>query len=450
MKKLIAFAAIIAALSPVFADTLEQVFTDGNLFYKITSLDPPEAAVTMHPMENYMGSYTVPAKVMNGTTEYTVTAIGKLAFDEANYVTSVTLPGTIRTIEKFAFDESGIRSIEIPEGVTLIDTWAFSSCPYLREVKLPESLDSIGYSCFDNNEGLSEFTFPKNVKRVGLWVLDDCKGLKKVTFSGSMDSIPGHALDGCSKLEEVVMPEGTKRIGEFAFANCGALVDFTIPQSVEAIDRFAFGYCTTLPQAPFNNNITKMGKGVLYMCGAINAVDNFPSALTTIPESTFQCCSGLLKFTIGDNVTEIGEQAFYYCFDLQELTIGENVQTIGAEAFYIPEIDNAHDLKTIYCKAPVPPSGLLKAKVANLVYEQAELYVPAESIEAYKTAPGWKLFKNIKPMDSSVKAIDIAPGCVEVYSLDGTLVFAGAKAEMPALKGTYVIRSANATVKVIL
>ena len=56
---------------------------------------------------------------------------------------------------------------------------------------------------------------------------------------------------------------------------------------------------------------------------------NIPNNVTTIGESAFEGCEGLLSLTIPDNVTTIGESAFYSCSSLTSVTIGSGVTTIG-------------------------------------------------------------------------------------------------------------------------
>ncbi|MBR3440013.1 MAG: leucine-rich repeat protein, partial [Clostridia bacterium] len=58
------------------------------------------------------GSYTIPTKASNGTTEYTVTQIGSGAFNGC----------------------TKIKNLTIPEGITYIGSSAFKSCTSLQTV----------------------------------------------------------------------------------------------------------------------------------------------------------------------------------------------------------------------------------------------------------------------------------------------------------------------------
>ena len=90
----------------------------------------------------------------------TVTAIGKGAFEKAKYVSGVTLPSGLITIEERAFAEcAGLTGIEIPDGVTSIADKAFALCAGLTEIELPDSLTSIGKIVFNGCVSLTQIKY---------------------------------------------------------------------------------------------------------------------------------------------------------------------------------------------------------------------------------------------------------------------------------------------------
>ena len=97
--------------------------------------------------------------------------------------------------------------------------------------------------------------------------------------------------------------------------------------------------------------------------------------------------------TIGDNVVTIGDKGFYYLNSITLVTIGDSVTTIGDDAFY-----NCSNLNSVYCKAITPPN-IGKRAFAKYDYEYyydvnigCSIYVPTESVEAYKSADGWRAY----------------------------------------------------------
>ena len=105
--------------------------------------------------------------------------------------------------------------------------------------------------------------------------------------------------------------------------------------------------------------------------------------------------AGLTEYTIPDSVTTIGDYAFSNCSSLTSVTIGDRVTTIGYATFAFCE-----NLKTVYCKAINPPTTIVnnngywygfakKDESGNICNIDCTIYVPAESVEAYKSAEGW-------------------------------------------------------------
>ena len=94
-----------------------------------------------------------------------------------------------------------------------------------------------------------------------------------------------------------------------------------------------------------------------------------------------QC--GLTEYTIPDGVTSIGGYAFYYCSSLTSITIPDGVTSIGDYAFYY-----CSSMKEVYCKSTTPPAG--GSWMFGSISSECKIYVPTESLEAYKAAEYWK------------------------------------------------------------
>ena len=114
--------------------------------------------------------------------------------------------------------------------------------------------------------------------------------------------------------------------------------------------------------------------------------------VTSIGDCAFEGCTGLTSVTIGNSVTSIGEGAFDGCTGLTSVTIPNSVTSIGNYAFQA-----CYRLTSVTCEAITPPEmGLFVFDCSNI-----PLYVPAESVGAYKTAEQWKEFYPILPIGST-------------------------------------------------
>lgn len=125
-----------------------------------------------------------------------------------------------------------------------------------------------------------------------------------------------------------------------------------------------------------------------------------PYSVTSIGEDAFDECYNLRSVSIPNSVKIIGDEAFNRC-DLQSVTIPESVREIGEEAFC-----HNSNLRSVYCKSKTPP-----VLYSDLYYDSAcfydaheslVIYVPTESVQAYKNAKEWSVYE-IKGYDFSAE-----------------------------------------------
>ena len=156
----------------------------------------------------------------------------------------------------------------------------------------------------------------------------------------------------------LVFDDAVTTIGDEAFDHCSSLTSVTIPNSVTTIGDGAFAWCSSLTSVTIGNSVTTIGEEVFYFCSSLTSV-TIPDSVTSIGDSAFGWCYSLTSVTIGDSVTWIGEGAFSWC----------------------------ESLTSVYCKPTTPPAGS-----SDMFYDNASgrmIYVPMESVEAYKSASYW-------------------------------------------------------------
>lgn len=131
-----------------------------------------------------------------------VTRICSYAFGERNDLVSVTLPNSLTSIGPAAFTGSGLASINIPEGVTCIENHTFSGCKSLTKVTIPNSVTAIGRGAFDNCNMLSEITIPGSVTAIGDAAFWYCEELSSVIIQNPNLQIDFEKVfGGCEKLK---------------------------------------------------------------------------------------------------------------------------------------------------------------------------------------------------------------------------------------------------------
>ena len=140
--------------------------------------------------------------------------------------------------------------------------------------------------------------------------------------------------------------------------------------------------------------------------------------VTTIGQWAFYSCISLASIDIPNSVTTIGEFAFAYCFSLASVNIGESVTTIGDGAFLF--CDAITSVTCLAKECPVCDKGLWNNIFS--VFDTATLYVPKQSIDAYKTTDPWSNFVNVVALeDAGIEGnpTDNAPRVDAVYDIDG-------------------------------
>ena len=129
---------------------LAQDFEVNGIYYNV--IDETAKTVEVTRGDNkYSGSITIPPSVSHNGISYSVTEIGKEAFDECDGLTSITIPSSVTSIGEGAFSNcSRLRSVTIPNSVTSIGNYAFDGCTSLTSVTFSEGnqLTSIGFGAF--------------------------------------------------------------------------------------------------------------------------------------------------------------------------------------------------------------------------------------------------------------------------------------------------------------
>ena len=115
-----------------------------------------KATLVCYPQARSSQTYSIP----NGTTE-----IGNSSFRWSSNLAGVTIPNTVITIEAYAFANSSITSIELPDSVSFVNGSAFEDCKSLARVVLPDNINILN--------GISPFM--------------GCNGLKDIYYAGTVE-----------------------------------------------------------------------------------------------------------------------------------------------------------------------------------------------------------------------------------------------------------------------
>ncbi len=317
---------------------------------------------------NQITSVTIPANI---------TAVKNDAFKDCTGLTSVSIPKTVAVLESRAFDGcSEIKTVEvtleafsaianaaIPETVKILESDTvrigmgfFRNMSKIKSITLPDSITVIDDFAFEGCTALTSFNVPANVNHIGVGVFSDCGSLKELTSSSAVYRavnnclVKGNAVVlGCAN--STIPESGVTTVASYAFYKCPTMADVVIPSNINTIEDGAFWYCDGLKVLKLSEMKAGFSQNALTGCTKITTVQLPLSALdwipnqagvsvlsvvgndTVIPKEAFKGFYALTDVTLPETVTDIGDYAFAGCGKLSSFTITPTLKKIGEGAF---------------------------------------------------------------------------------------------------------------------
>ena len=306
-----------------------------------------------------------------------INAIASGGFYGITNLTDIKMFDNIVRIGDYAFSETGLVDITLPNSVQTIGEGVFSYCSLLKKVTMTDSVTSMGEYCFHYDDNLIEVRLSDNLTLIPINTFEYCENLEKVNIPSRITSIGNYAFCYCYKLQDVVLPNTLREIGDRAFYNCQTITTINIPNvtnivwdsfaecdnlesvtlgsnvksiaygafsgcdklkyinlpdSIETIEEYAFAYCKELEHINIPDSLTVLSNDIFRHCDKLNNIV-LPDGLKTIEHQVFLNCTSLTNIIIPENVTKIGSSAFSGCTALNNIIIPDSVTTIENQVF---------------------------------------------------------------------------------------------------------------------
>ena len=159
----------------------------------------------------------------------------------AKSATSFTIGSPVKRIGSYAmFQSENLQEVIINNGVEEIGSNAFRWCYNLEKVTMPDTGKKIEVRAFEET-AIKEIKIPDGITKIELSTFECCSNLETVEIPDSVTELASNSFWGCVKLTEVVLPEHLEKIGYYAFTHTG-LNKINVPPSVKKIDNGALGY----------------------------------------------------------------------------------------------------------------------------------------------------------------------------------------------------------------
>lgn len=185
-------------------------------------------------------------------------------------------------------------------------------------------------------------------------------------------------FDEFELFEAVTLPSGTN---SGVFHKCTGLKSIKLPKTLTAL------------RGTGNYVDGHWGTGTLYGCSALESIDF--CNVTALGDCCLSFCRSLATLD-SKKVQTIGLAVFESCTGLTEVTLRE-VISLGQRAF-----TGCTKLRSVLCHMETPPT--CGATPFENCSKLSSIYVPDDSVEAYKTATNWSTYASkIKPLSQYVE-----------------------------------------------
>lgn len=209
----------------------------GGVYYELGCYDENGQYVSEYAMVTsgeslYEGNISIPSTVTYESMDYIVWGIGNGAFSNCPRLTSVSLPDSLKHIGSYAFENCRMLSdITLPNGLTSIEHGAFKGCIGLSAITIPNSVTSLGDYILQECTNLQSVTLPNAITYLPGFIFSDCEKLSSIVLPQSITELGSGCFWGCVRLSHIVLPNNLTRIGNYCF-NSTAMTEITIPASV--------------------------------------------------------------------------------------------------------------------------------------------------------------------------------------------------------------------------
>lgn len=313
-------------------------------------------------------------KTDGGTLIYTLSD-GQISISSfSGELTDILIPSTIdnypvTSIEDYAFANSSLSSIIVPDSVKSIGKGAFYLCEKLEKVDFGANIQSLGDYLFYYCSSLKQFTIPDSLSTIPSYFFYACFSLESVSIPDTITQISDYAFYACKKLPTINFPKNLKIIGNYSFYDCASFTSMTFPESLTTIGDYAFYHCEGLKSFTLSTNLSSFGSGVLLGCTSLSKIqvekNNYyykeidgvlytkdgkalicypkgknitsfkvPSGVLHIDNEAFSQCKDLTKIEFPNTLINICDYAFAECTGLTKISLPKSLKTLGYDAFY--------------------------------------------------------------------------------------------------------------------
>lgn len=364
-----------------------------HAFYNCTSLTIEDLSLPNLETLGQNAFYGVKVKKISNLGKITTLPTGSSStqnFGDRSALEELILPNTITKLNEpnlGYYTNCVIKGLNLPLCTSITGYGGFSGCKLEGDINLPALVGQIGLN--HNGAGYFQGTNITSVSSLG-----NATSLQ-VGYNGN----GAGTFAKCKSLKTVNLPLTMKTIGALSFYQCSSLDSINI-EHIEIFGFGAFSGCSSLHIDASNlSNMVSVSKWAFHnidVYGTLHA-----DKLTTLGGLDYE--NGGFQGTNIEKITSLGQITsipsgynynfgwFMGCKKLRLVVLPQTLTNLGTYSFA-----KCTSLESVILNAITPPTlgtGVLSET------NNCPIYVPDESVTAYREASGWSAYADrIKPL----------------------------------------------------
>ncbi|ELP85377.1 hypothetical protein EIN_086590 [Entamoeba invadens IP1] len=268
------------------------------------------------------------------------------AIDLPQNITLNEIPDCINSIGKETFSHTSfLTSIVISTSVTSIESFAFTECPKLSSLILPNTPILFMKDCFHNLVSLTSCSFPDKSFQIPCRIFSKENNLSALTLPATLRVAPSFyehlshltslRLKGKSPINAIIpfrfaneleapIEKQQLILTREDFCQCFQNVqEFLVPEQVVHITRNCFEGYTTMTAITFSKTVSCIGKKAFAGCAGLKEL-TFPESVSRIHKFAFDNCFRLRKLVFEGEFPQAKAKCFRGCKSIKEVVIQGN------------------------------------------------------------------------------------------------------------------------------
>lgn len=266
--------------------------------------------------------------------------IGAQAFAGHTGFSTINIPSSVKYISRAAFADTVLTSVTLPSSILDIGNCAFHNCQSLASITINEGCETIGTQAFFSNIALTSITIPASMEIISANAFLS-SGLTSATFADGKDWMAGDKFLNNGNMSSpsraaIYLKDSSFVYKDYQWTHIPTIGSTAIKDL--KFSNFSSGTCSVgaaVSEADagtdFNGGNYHYQENTLFIPSRVRNSSGSIYTITSIPDASFQGCSGVSEILFPDTLQSIGSGAFYAFNSVEELTVPASVTSLASD-----------------------------------------------------------------------------------------------------------------------